>query len=63
MLNDLDRIMVNQLVIMNALRHLATNEAVKNDLLACINQTINHNSCIELGIGQIWEGIKQCQRP
>lgn len=53
MLNDLDRIMVNQLVIMNALRLATNDEAVKKDLVVCINQTIGHNSRIEPGIGKV----------
>lgn len=54
MLNDLDRIMVNQLVIMNALRLATNDEAVKKDLSVCINQTIGHNPRIEPGIGKVW---------
>lgn len=54
-MNGLDRIMVNQLVIMNALRIATNNEAVKKDLSVCINQTISHNRGIDMGITEIWD--------
>ena len=39
-MKKLDRIMVNQLVIMNALRLAASNKEVAKDLTGCSDQTI-----------------------
>ncbi len=43
----LDRIMINQIAIMNALRVATVNVTVAEDLAACMNHTIEHNPRIK----------------